>query len=181
MASPTTWMSDIYDQLSNKKIPQILFFGSHDSGMSELHGTSANINGIGYCTQTQTLDIHDQIVSAGARYLDVRPSYYAARDGLSTVLSGNYLAHWSDTGPLTWAGLLGRALDSVCSDLQSAMQQLGPKELVLVELSHGAYLTESGAQTSLSKADVANILTPLIQSLGQYLYKNDDLSVTRLS
>ena len=87
--------------------------------------------------------------------------------------SGNYLAHWSDFSSTDkdWVGLVGRALESVCTDLAGAMAQLGRNELVLVELSHGAYLTESLTQTSLSNADLANILTPLITSLGPIFTK----------
>jgi hypothetical protein len=42
----------------------------------------------------------------------------------------------------------------------------------VAEISHGGYLKESGAATSLSLADIASILTPLMTALGPYLYKN---------
>jgi hypothetical protein len=67
---------------------------------------------------------------------------------------------------------MGQPLADVCTNLTDAMAQLGDYELVLAEISHGGYLKEGGAATSLSLADIANILTPLMTALGPYLYKN---------
>jgi len=187
MANPSTWMTDNMSQLSGKTLKQIVFFGTHDSGMSELHGTKANILAQGYCTKTQTLDIHDQVVLAGARYLDVRPSYYEA-DALSDVPSGNYTAHWSDmSGSHSWVGLIGRSVSNVCSDLLSAVAptdgtaQLGANELILVEISHGAYLKEALPQSDLSQGDQNAIIQTFIDQLGDYLYKATDLSLDPFS
>jgi hypothetical protein len=172
MANPTTWMTDNFSQLSPKTLQEIVFFGTHDTGMSECHGTAANVSSLTPSTKTQTLNVHDQVVLAGVRYLDVRPSYYESNALSDNTPSGNYLAHWSSTGPATWGGLMGQPLADVCTNLTDAMAQLGDYELVVAEISHGGYLKESGAATSLSLADIASILTPLMTALGPYLYKN---------
>jgi hypothetical protein len=172
MANATNWMTDSFSQLSGKTLQEIAFFGTHDTGMSECHGTAVNVGALTASTKTQTLNVHDQVVLAGVRYLDLRPSYYEANALSDNTPSGNYLAHWSSTGSLTWGGLMGQPLADVCTNLTDAMAQLGDYELVLAEISHGGYLKEGGAATSLSLADIANILTPLITALGPYLYKN---------
>lgn len=172
MANVTTWMTDNFSQLSPKTLQDIVFFGTHDTGMSECNGTAINVYSLTSSTKTQTLNVHDQVVLAGVRYLDVRPSYYEANDLSVNTPSGNYLAHWSSTGPATWGGLMGQPLADVCTNLTDAMAQLGDYELVVVEISHGGYLKEGGAATSLSLADIANILTSLMTALGPYLYKN---------
>jgi hypothetical protein len=167
-------MTDNFSQLHSKTLQEIVFFGTHDTGMSICHGTAANVSFFCASTQTQTLNVHDQVVLAGVRYLDVRPSYYKASDLSVKTPSGNYLAHWSAITSLTWGGLMGQPLTDVCTNLADAMALLGDHELVVAEISHGGYLTEGGAATSLSLADIANILTPLMTTLGPYLYKNAD-------
>ena len=76
MANATTWMTDNFSQLHSKTLQEIVFFGTHDTGMSECHGTATNVYTQTPYTKTQTLNVHDQVVLAGVRYLDVRPSYY---------------------------------------------------------------------------------------------------------
>ena len=125
-------MTDNYSQLAGKQLSKILFFGTHDSGMSELHGTHANVGAQGTTTQTQTLTIGEQITVAGARYLDIRPVYYEA-DDLSDVPSGYYTAHWSTPKENVWFGLVGRSLANVCQDLATAMSTIGKGEVVLLE------------------------------------------------
>ena len=174
MANATTWMTDNFSQLHSKTLQEIVFFGTHDTGMSICHGTQANISFLTPSTKTQTLNVHDQVVLAGVRYLDVRPSYYKSNALSYHTPSGNYLAHWSAITSLTWGGLMGQPLTDVCTNLADAMALLGDHELVVVEISHGGYLTEGGAATSLSLADIANILTPLMTTLSPYLYKNAD-------
>src|SRR5580658_6554532 len=65
MANATTWMTDNFSQLSGKTLQDIVFFGTHDTGMSECHGTKANVGALTPSTQTQTLNVHDQVVLAG--------------------------------------------------------------------------------------------------------------------
>jgi hypothetical protein len=172
MANPTTWMTDNFSHLSGKTLQEIVFFGTHDTGMSECHGTQANIHSMTPYTKTQTLNVHDQVVLAGVRYLDVRPSYYESSDLSYHTPSGNYLAHWSAITSLIWGGLMGQPLADVCTNLTDAMALLGDYELVVAEISHGGYLKEGGAATSLSLADIASILTSLMTALGPYLYKS---------
>jgi hypothetical protein len=174
MANVTTWMTDNFTQLSTKTLQEIVFFGTHDTGMSECHGTQANVAFLSSSTKTQTLNVHDQVVLAGVRYLDVRPSYYEGNKLSYKTPNGNYLAHWSAITSLTWGGLMGQPLADVCTNLTDAMAQLGDYELVVAEISHGGYLKEGGAATSLSLADIASILTTLMTALGPYLYKNAD-------
>jgi hypothetical protein len=46
MANATTWMTDTFSQLSGKTLQEIVFFGTHDTGMSECHGTAANVGAL---------------------------------------------------------------------------------------------------------------------------------------
>jgi hypothetical protein len=121
MANATTWMTDNFSQLSPKTLQEIVFFGTHDTGMSECHGTAANVSSLTSSTKTQTLNVHDQVVLAGVRYLDVRPSYYESNALSDNTPSGNYLAHWSAITSLTWGGLMGQPLADVCTNLTDAM------------------------------------------------------------
>jgi hypothetical protein len=38
MANATTWMTDNFSHLSGKTLQEIVFFGTHDTGMSVCHG-----------------------------------------------------------------------------------------------------------------------------------------------
>jgi len=168
--SATTWMTDNYSQLASKQLSEIVFFGTHDSGMSELHGTKVNIAAQGACTQTQTLTIGDQITVAGARYLDIRPAYYEA-DALSDVSSGYYAAHWSTFGANSWVGLIGRSLDNICQDLATAMSSIGKGEVVLLEVSHSKYLPEGLFAEALSADQQQAVISQLLTTLGDYAFK----------
>jgi hypothetical protein len=167
-----SWMTDNYSQLANKQLSEIVFFGTHDSGMSELHGTSTNVSAQGVSTQTQTLTIGEQITVAGARYLDIRPAYYEA-DALSDhVSSGYYAAHWSTIYKTSsWVGLIGRSLGNICQDLATAMSSIGKGEVVLLEISHGKYLPEGLSVKDLSTDQQQAIISQVLTALGDYAFK----------
>lgn len=168
--SSENWFSAIYTEVAHLPLSNLTFPGSHDSGMSELHGISSNISILGPWTQTQSLTVGEQILKGGARYLDLRPVYYKASIA-SDVPSGLYTAHYSVWGSLnSWTGLIGRSWSDVCADLKAAIATLGSNEIVLIELSHAAHLLEGGSKTGISSDDQADIVNDLIAALGSNIF-----------
>jgi hypothetical protein len=182
-ASPSTWMTDNYDAIQNRPFSKITLLGSHDSGTSTLSQIGGSVPTSADITQAQGLSIQDQIVSAGVRYLDLRLVNYSAPSGNfpSNPLSGYYAAHYS-TVANGYVGWLGLPLSEIISQLGAAVQAIGAKEILLIELSHGiqlidVFIPEYGVQTStqpLTSAQLDEIANTFAQdqTLGPYLYQS---------
>jgi hypothetical protein len=173
--NPSTWMSDNYAALKDTPFSQITLFGSHDSGMSTLKDCAGAQLGTGGITQAQTLSVHDQIVQAGARYLDIRPvSWWGDGD------SGYYAAHYSTVGGL-YFGWLGESLTQIISEIGQAVESIGAHEVLLIELSHGVELADVTNQygatearwAPLAETDLATIASMFANdaTLQKYLYQ----------
>ncbi len=166
-------MTDTFGAIGGKPFSQLTIPGSHDSGMSELHGSYASLAILPSLCKTQSLNIHDQLVSCGARYLDVRICHYDPYSSISSdVPAGYYTAHWTNEAGTLW-GLLGQSLEDVCTNLTSAAQNLAAQEIVCIELSHGAELVDGNNPPSapLTTDQRSAILAQLFNALGDSLFK----------
>jgi hypothetical protein len=175
-ANPSTWMTDNYDAIQNKPFQQITVFGSHDSGMSTLVDVGGSPPGAGGIAQAQTLSIYDQIVSAGVRYLDIRPVLYQAGPGYS-VASGYYAAHYQTVSGSLYVGFLGQTLPEILDQLAQAVAAIGAKDILIIEISHGSQLIDGTVLGSISEPLTASQLDAIANSfinhetLASYLYK----------
>jgi hypothetical protein len=174
-ANPSTWMTDNYDAIQNKPFQQLTMFGSHDSGMSTLVDVGGSPPGAGGIAQAQTLSIYDQIVTAGVRYLDIRPVWYQAGPGYK-VANGYYAAHYQTLSGALYVGFLGQTLAEILDQLGLAVAAIGAKDILIIELSHGSQLIDGTVLGSISDALTASQLDAIAnlfinnQTLASYLY-----------
>jgi hypothetical protein len=167
-----SWMTQRWPQLQARLMSNITLPGTHDSGMSEANGSIETGPLLRPVTKTQSLTIYEQIVNAGARYLDMRPVYYRHSLLKSDIPSGYYLAHYSNIGDSpAWVGLIGRSLRDVCDDVRRAMAEIGEHEIVLVELSHAKYLIEGGTADTLEPERQRQVVGEILAALDGHLYR----------
>jgi hypothetical protein len=168
-------MTDNYDAIQNKPFQQITVFGSHDSGMSTLVDVMGSPPGFGGIAQAQTLSIYDQIVSAGVRYLDIRPVCYENSTG-SGPATGYYAAHYQTlTKTGAYVGFLGQTLPEILAQLGQAVGAIGAKDILIIEISHGIQLIDGLGPTfaPLATIQLDAIANSFInnQILAPYIYK----------
>ncbi len=165
---PVSWMQGNIDVLGNRTLRQICIPGSHDSGMSQMNGSTKF--GTSGNTLTQRVGIHGQLL-AGARYFDIRPVisggvYFTGHYSMITVdqqtqlkaaiaagtvlgsLAGaalGYLVGKSVSALIgdvdTWQGANGQSIDSIIDDINSFTSSYN--ELVILNFSHD-YNTDVG-------------------------------------
>ena len=164
------WMTTYNATLGSRTFAQITLPSSHDSGMHIARGTAEKMSTIGRGTRTHELDIYSQIVFGGARVLDLRPVYYEASVA-SKVGSGYYMGHYAYLVGKMWEGLVGEDLAGVCQDLEWALRDLADKEVLVITVSHGAYLKEGGLAETLSEERQAEVIAKLLEACGTNLYK----------
>ena len=166
-------MTDNYDAIQNKPFQQITVFGSHDSGMSTLVDVMGSPPLVGGIAQAQMLSVYDQIVTAGVRYLDIRPVCYENSTGSGTA-TGYYAAHYQTEGD-AYVGFLGQTLPEILDQLGQAVAAIGANDILIIEISHGIQLIDGigptfAPLTTMQLDAVANFFINK-QTLAPYFYK----------
>ena len=138
-------------------------------------------------------------LQGGARYLDLRPAIARDYDTtVGTADDSYYTAHYSDIATGNYVGSLGLSWSDVCSGLRdpllsvashahlphltslslltcvtglaSAMRQLAPNEVVVLELSHGTVLDQHFAMSyELQPAERLLFIAALRNAVNQWL------------
>ena len=124
----STWMTDLYDILKERKMNEIKMVGTHDSGASDLidvykshsnDGKSIKIITVNYQTRwskTQHYNVKKQL-EVGVRYFDFRP--YVEED------KNIHLSH----------GLVGENMtDALISMREFVMNATNSKELIMIKI-----------------------------------------------
>jgi hypothetical protein len=125
----STWMTEYYSDLEDKKLSEIALPGSHDSGMStHQHCYSGNACN----TQAQNTDVSGQL-NWGVRYLDIRPARLHGKG-----YDGTWFTAHGTSCTDHWAGCMGVELSTVFNDIYNFVSNLPSdnKELIIVNLSH---------------------------------------------
>ncbi|CAK7219086.1 hypothetical protein SCUCBS95973_003705 [Sporothrix curviconia] len=119
---PAAWMAAILDVIGGRKLKHVCLLGSHDAGMSAVHGSTAEIDRDNVCTQA--FNISEQL-ALGSRYFDVRPV---------VCNGGEYrTGHYSVPSKIVFGGN-GELLEDIVQEVNSFTASHA--ELVILYLSH---------------------------------------------
>lgn len=128
---PGNWMRGIYDVIKDRKMRHVVMPGTHDSGMSRISGKILSL-GIAANTQTQGVDIHDQL-RAGARWFDLR---VATVHGVPDEGDyGFWALHVNDEKADVAIGNSGESLDDVVGEINRFTAE-NPGEVVFFRLRY---------------------------------------------
>jgi hypothetical protein len=161
-----TWMTQIWSHIATKPLSGICLPGTHDAGSSMV---TKKTQGSSSCnTQTQAVAVYSQLL-AGARYIDMRPSY-------STELNDYFLTHFS-IHLANWWGALGQSLQTALGDVANfCAQNAGGNEVIILNFSHMAELGTFG-RSPLSQQQFSTIVDMVTAALGPYLLTSSNPAI----
>jgi hypothetical protein len=119
------WMTQMWNDIKARQVYQVCVPGTHDAGTA-VTTTYATTFSNTCNTQTQSLTVYQQLM-AGARYLDLRPCWWAGSPLYAA--QGFYLTHYTEKLGTYW-GALGQTLQSALNDIQQFLQSCGSSEIV---------------------------------------------------
>jgi hypothetical protein len=122
---PSNWMHGIYDSIKDRDLRHVVMPGSHDAAMDSITSQKAGLfldaGGISSNTQTQSLNIYDQL-RVGSRYFDMR---------IASINGGNYWGlHVPDEKAGAVSGATGESLDDMIQNINDFTSQY-PGELII--------------------------------------------------
>lgn len=124
-ASASSWMTDNWSLVHNRRLTRICMPGSHDSGTFDEEKETAF--GSVRNTRTQLFDIGLQLIQ-GVRVLDLRPAIYRTKF---------YTAHWSVVGSLGYQGAIGVSLATAFDQIAEFVAKDENRcELIVLNFSH---------------------------------------------
>jgi hypothetical protein len=121
------WMGNLYTQIKDKTVGQIVMPATHDSGMSE--------GGFSFSTlgKTQDRNILGQL-EGGIRYFDLRPEFD----------DNDYYTYHN------FSDVKGESIDDVLNDVYTFMSEKQQKELVILKFSHWGNFDGSGVYSNFA-------------------------------
>lgn len=164
------WMGNALEVFGDSPLKDLAITGSHDSGMSQINGSTLGGNSCN--TVTQAGDIQAQL-EAGARYFDIRPVIHSG---------AYYTGHYSGT-PIGTQGANGQKMSDIIDQINEFTSTPNRHELVVLNLSHSLNTdANSKDYPSFSQDEWNSLFSELSHLKNLYVSDNSgDTSFPKLS
>ena len=153
----SSWMSDNWDLLSNKRLDKICMPGSHDSGT--YNPTSLTAFGWVGNTKTQIFDIQMQLMQ-GIRFFDLRP----------TLHKGEFYTFHASNVAGKLQGAIGENMEQIFAQIRAyANKKENKKELIILDFSHAMRWSNLGYENELTELQKQQFIELVKSELGDLL------------
>lgn len=167
--APYNWMNSMLDDISNFTMRDISLPRSHHAGMWKHKGKKWGDYVEGEMTETQYLDVYDQLAKGGVRVLDLRPALF--RDGRIREHHGSWVLN-------RFHGWTGATLEDMIKQINRFNDQY-PGELIIIDVDPKEMRSADDDAHDLDGKGVEKVIKAL-KTLKYRAVFSDEVDITQL-